>query len=70
MVPDHGSLTKIRDRHGMAVFYAFFEQILTLCVEAGLVWGKELYVDGTMLEANADYERQVPRLPQSAQEHV
>jgi len=70
VVPDHSSLTKSRDRYGVTVFQAFFEHILTLCVETGLVWGKELYVDGTMLEANADYERQVPRLPQSAQEHV
>jgi transposase len=70
VVPDHSSLTKIRDRYGVAVFQAFFERILTLCVEAGLVWGKELYVDGTMIEANADYERQIARLPQSAQEHV
>lgn len=70
VVPDHSSLTKIRDRYGVTIFQAFFERILTLCVEAGLVWGKELYVDATMLEANADYERQVPRLTQSAQEHV
>lgn len=69
-IPDHSSLTKIRDRYGVAVFQAFFERILTLCVEAGLVWGKELYVDGTMIEANADYERQVSRLSQSAQELV
>src|SRR6185436_17890222 len=52
VVPDHSSLTKIRDRYGVTVFQAFFERILTLCVEANLVWGKELYVDGTMIEAN------------------
>jgi transposase len=65
-VPDHSSLTKIRDRYGVEVFQTFFERILTLCVEAGLVWGKELYVDGSMVEANADYERQVSRVSQTA----
>lgn len=69
-VPDHSSLTKIRDRYGVEVFQTFFERILELCVEAGLVWGKELYVDGSMIEANADYERQVSRGSQTAQEHI
>ena len=69
-VPDHSSLTKIRNRYGVEVFQAFFERILELCIEAGLVWGKELYVDASMIEANADYERQVSRLSDSAQEHV
>src|SRR5207302_4778652 len=46
-VPDHSSLTKIRDRYGLERFLQFFEQIVELCVAAGLVWGKELYCDGT-----------------------
>jgi transposase len=69
-VPDHSSLSKIRDRYGLEVFQRFFEQIIELCVEAGLVWGRELYFDGTMVRANADYERRVPRLNRVAQEHL
>ena len=44
-VPDHSSLTKIRDRYGLEVFQRFFEEIVELCIEAGLVWGKELYLE-------------------------
>src|SRR3954454_3817745 len=46
-LPDHSSLTRIRQRLGIDVFQRFFEQIVDLCEEARLVWGKELYVDAT-----------------------
>jgi transposase len=42
-LPDHSSLTKIRERYGLEVFGRFFEQVVELCVEAGLVWGEELF---------------------------
>ena len=35
------------------VFREFFERIVQLCVEAGLVWGEELYFDATKVDANA-----------------
>jgi hypothetical protein len=34
-LPDHVSLTKIRERYGLAVF----DHIVQLCTDAGLVWG-------------------------------
>jgi hypothetical protein len=40
------------------------------CVEAGLVWGQELYFDGTRVRANADMDRQVPRFYWDAQQHI
>jgi hypothetical protein len=52
-VPDHSSLSKIRTRYGLAVFQKFFEKIVERCLEAGLVWGKELYFDATQGQANA-----------------
>jgi hypothetical protein len=52
-LPDHSSLTRIRERYGLRTFRRFFERIVELCVEAGLVWGKELYFDATKVEANA-----------------
>ena len=61
-VPDHSSLSKIRDRYGLEVFQRFFEQIVSLCQQAGLVWGKELYFDGTKVRANADMDSLEPRL--------
>src|SRR5215210_1000889 len=44
-LPDHSSLTRIRMRLGLAVFERFFEHVVALCQEAGLVWGRELIFD-------------------------
>jgi transposase len=52
-LPDHSSLTRIRERYGLSVFRRFFERIVEMCVEAGLVWGEELFFDATKVEANA-----------------
>ena len=60
-LPDHSSLTRIRDRYGVDTFRRFFECIVEQCQKAGLVWGKELYFDGTQVEANADYDQMLPR---------
>src|SRR5271157_3513129 len=38
-IPDHSSLTKIRERDGLKAFQQFFERIVEVCIEAGLVWG-------------------------------
>jgi transposase len=55
-LPDHSSLTRIRDRSGLSVFREFFERIVELCIEAGLVWGEELYFDATKVDANASLD--------------
>ncbi len=60
-LPDHSSLTRIRDRYGLEVFRRFFERIVERCAEAGLVWGEELYFDATKIEANASLESITPR---------
>jgi transposase len=60
-LPDHSSLTRIRDRYGLAVFRRFFEAIVERCIEAGLVWGQELYVDSTDVEGNAAHDSLRPR---------
>jgi transposase len=60
-LPDHSSLTKIRDRYGLGIFRRFFEEIVQKCIEAGLVWGEELYFDATKVEANASLESITPR---------
>ena len=54
-LPDHSSLTRIRERYGLSVFRCFFERIVEMCFEAGLVWGEELYFDATKVEANASF---------------
>src|SRR5712691_6507455 len=60
-LPDHSSLTRIRERYGADVFRRFFEKIVEQCQEAGLVWGKELYIDATKVEANASLDSLTPR---------
>lgn len=60
-LPDHSSLTRIRDRFGLSVFREFFERIVQLCVEAGLVWGEQLYFDATKVDANASLDSIAPR---------
>src|SRR2546430_3311960 len=60
-LPDHSSLTHIRNRYGVEVFRRFFEKIVEQCQQAGLVWGKELYFDGTKVAANAGKESLKPR---------
>src|SRR3954465_16038989 len=52
-LPDHSSLSRIRERYGLEVFRRFFETVVERCVAAGRVWGKELYIDATKVEANA-----------------
>src|SRR5688500_9727021 len=69
-LPDHSSLTRIRQRLGVDVFQRFFEQIVDLCQEAGLVWGKELYFDATRVRADADTDSLVPRFAFDAKAHL
>jgi transposase len=38
--PNHSGLSKIRERFGLEVFQLFFEDIVELCIQAGLVWGR------------------------------
>ena len=60
-LPDHSSLTRIRERYGVEFFLRFFEKIVEQCQQAGLVWGKELYVDATKVKANASLDSLTPR---------
>lgn len=60
-LPDHSSLTRIRERYGLEVFRRFFERIVEMCMDAGLVWGKELFFDSTKVEANAAVDSLAPR---------
>ena len=51
-LPDHSSLSKIRQRLGLLIFRCFFDHVVQLCFDAGLVWGKELRFDATWVRAN------------------
>ncbi len=60
-LPDHSSLTRIRERYGLEVFRRFFEAVVEQCVAAGLVWGKELFIDSIDVDANASIDSLQPR---------
>jgi transposase len=65
-LPDHSSLTRIRERYGLDVFRRFFDAIVEQCQQARLVWGKELYLDSTQVNANADLDSLTPRFAAEA----
>lgn len=60
-LPDHSSLTRVRDRYGLTVFRRFFDEVVAQCQTAGLVWGGELYIDATKVAANASVDSVLPR---------
>jgi transposase len=60
-LPDHSSLTRIRDRYGISIFRQFFEAIVDRCADDGLIWGQEVFADATLVEANADRDKMLPR---------
>ena len=72
-IPHHSTFSK--NRHGRfqqsKLFEQLFEQIVSQCVEVGLVQGKHLSVDGSFVEANAAKESRIPReqLVEAAQVH-
>jgi transposase len=69
-LPDHSSLTRIRERLGRPIFRRFFEYVVELCQQAGLVWGGELIFDATKVRANADVDSLVPRWYAKAKVHL
>ena len=52
-VPHHSVLSKARTRWGVTAFKHFFERIVYQCMEAGLVDGKKLFVDASLIDADA-----------------
>lgn len=52
-IPDHSVLSKARKRWGMELFRRFFERIVWQCVGSGLVDGRKLFCDSSLIEADA-----------------
>ena len=52
-LPDHSVLSKARSRWGRDVFERLFVRTVGQCVQAGLVDGQKLHMDGSLIEANA-----------------
>jgi transposase len=43
-LPDHSSLTRIRERYGLEILKGFVEKIVEMCVEVGLVGREEVFL--------------------------
>jgi len=52
-VPNHSVLSKARARWGVEAFRSFFERVVWQCVEGGLVDGRKIFVDASLVDANA-----------------
>jgi transposase len=52
-IPDHSVLSKARARWSKEVFKHFFERIVVQCVEKGLVDGTKIFMDASLIDANA-----------------
>jgi transposase len=62
-VPDHSVLSKARARWGKEVFESLFVRTVAQCVEAGLVDGKKLHVDASLIAADAAKESVIKGAP-------
>jgi transposase len=52
-VPNHSVLSKARARWGVEAFRDFFERVVWQCVGAGLVDGRKIFIDSSLVDANA-----------------
>jgi transposase len=71
-IPHHSTFSK--NRHGRfqesKLFEQLFEEIVARCLDAGLVRGDNLSVDGSFIEANANKESRIPREQLTEAAHV
>ena len=61
-IPNHSVLSKARRRWGVEVFTALFARVLQQCIDAGLVSGDVLHVDGSCIAGNVDIGKLQPVL--------
>lgn len=60
-IPHHSVLSKARARWGVETFKVFFERIVWQCVESGLIDGRKLFMDSSMVQADASNSSVVNR---------
>ncbi len=63
-IPDHSVLSKARAKWGAEVFESLFIRSVTRCVEAGLVEGSRIHMDGSLIDANASKDSVVKSDPE------
>lgn len=55
-LPDHSTLTRIRQRWGEERFRRIFEKTVESCVKAGLVDGETIHADATLIRADVSWK--------------
>lgn len=55
-LPDHSSLTRIRQRWGAECFQRILGRTVKACTQAGLMAGETLHVDATLIQADVSWE--------------
>ena len=60
-LPDHSSLTRIRQRWGEAWFREIFQRTVAACLDAKIATAEVVHVDAALIRADASLERLVER---------
>ena len=60
-LPDHSSLTRIRQRWGADVFRQIFIHVVRQCQAAGLVSTETVHIDASLIRANVSMDALVSR---------
>jgi transposase len=55
-LPDHSSLTRIRQRWGAGRFRRIFERTVRTCIDAGIAKGEVVHIDALLIRANVSWE--------------
>jgi IS5 family transposase len=55
-LPDHSSLTRIRQRWGAARFRQIFERTVQACVAAGIAKGEVVHIDSSLVRADVSWD--------------
>jgi transposase len=63
-IPNHSVLSKARKRWGPEVFESFFVRVVGQCVQAGLVEGQKIHVDGSLIGAHASKDSVIQGPPE------
>jgi len=60
-IPDHSTLTRIRQRWGEEKFRLIFEKSVKQCIKAGMVAGEMCHIDASLVRADVSWKSLVAR---------
>jgi transposase len=56
VLPDHSSLTRIRQRWGAERFRSIFQRTVTACIAAKIATGEIVHIDASLIRANVSWD--------------